>query len=63
MIQPFQTLISHWGKVECLDISNAVNTRVAEFIKYQSHGWYNHLFSARSAIKLNLKSYSLIEVF
>ena len=38
----------HLRILECLNITNLVNTKVAKFIKYQSHEGSNHLLSAKS---------------
>ena len=51
------TCIKTWK----LGYSNLVNTKIAESIKYQPHGGYNCLLSARNAIKVNLEGLSLIE--
>ena len=33
----------HYQNLECFNIVNIVNTRVAKIIKYQPHGGSNHL--------------------
>ena len=43
--------VLHSAKVRCINISNLANTKVAEFPKYNPHGWSYHLFSVKSTIK------------
>ena len=38
----------HLKTVECLNILNVMNIKVAEFIKYQRHGVSNYILSVKS---------------
>ena len=63
-IVSFQTFETrHSAKVQCLDISNVINTKVARFVKQQPHGGTNHLFYAKKTKKGGKNAISYIKLF
>ena len=55
--------IWHASKVACLNISNLVNTKVAEFITCLPHGGQTHLLSVKNVKIEKQKGPPLTKVF